>query len=66
MVFYKATENEKIKVEAEKYTNKIESILAKPVRSHDLGFVFNSRYRNGYRLIKYEKYKQMLTITLKL
>jgi len=29
-------------------------------RSHDLGFIFNSSYGNGYRITKNEKYKDVL------
>lgn len=59
---YEGTGNEKIKQEAEKFTHEIESILSKPVKSHDMGFIFNCSYGNGYRLTKNNEYRDVLTI----
>ena len=59
---YEGTGNEKIKKEAGKFTSELKSILNEPVKSHDLGFIFNSSYGNGYRLTKIEEYKKVLQI----
>ena len=57
---YEGTGNEKIKTEAEKFTGEIETILSRPVKSHDLGFIFNCSYGNGYRLTKNKEYTKVL------
>lgn len=57
---YEGTGNEKIKTEAEKFTGEIETILSRPVKSHDLGFIFNCSYGNGYRLKKNREYIKVL------
>lgn len=57
---YEGTENETIKIEAEKFTDEIETILSRPVKSHDLGFIFNCSYGNGYRLKKNREYIKVL------
>ncbi|MBT6765458.1 MAG: glucuronyl hydrolase [Prolixibacteraceae bacterium] len=59
---YEGTGNEKIKTEAEKFTEEIETILTKPVKSHDMGFIFNCSFGNGYRLTGNEAYKKTLLI----
>jgi len=59
---YEGTGNEKIKSEAEKFTDEIVTILAKPVKSHDMGFIFNCSFGNGYRLTGNENYKKTLLI----
>jgi len=59
---YEGTGNEKIKTEAEKFTNEIEVLLSKPVKSHDMGFIFNCSYGNAYRLTGNEDYKKTLLI----
>ncbi|MCM4164587.1 MULTISPECIES: glycoside hydrolase family 88 protein [unclassified Arenibacter] len=59
---YEGTGSEKIKIEAEKFTNEIETILSVPVKSHDLGFIFQCSYGNGYRLTKNGAYKKTLLI----
>lgn len=57
---YEGTGNEKIKTEAIKFTGEIENILYKPVKSHDLGFIFNCSFGKGYRLTGNEAYKKIL------
>ncbi len=57
---YEGTGNEKIKSAAEKFTEEIEMILSAPVKSHDLGFIFNCSYGNGYRLTRNEEYSKVL------
>jgi len=59
---YEGTGNKKVKTAAEKFTEEIETILARPVKSHDMGFIFNCSYGNGYRLTKNEDYKKTLFI----
>jgi unsaturated chondroitin disaccharide hydrolase len=59
---YEGTGNKEIKTAAEKFTEEIETILARPVKSHDMGFIFNCSYGNGYRLTKKETYKKTLLI----
>ena len=59
---YEGTGNEKIKTEAEKFTKEIEILLSKPVKSHDMGFIFHSSFGNGYRLTGNEEYKKTLLI----
>lgn len=57
---YDATEDEKIKVEAEKFTAELGSILKQPLSSYQLGFILNSSYGNGYRLTGNKAYKKVL------
>jgi unsaturated chondroitin disaccharide hydrolase len=57
---YEASGDEAIKKEADLFSKEIEVILTRPVKSHDLGFVFNSSFGNAYRLTKKEKYKEVL------
>ena len=57
---YEGTGNERIRIAAEEFTDEIETILSRPVKSHDLGFIFNSSYGNGYRLTKNKEYVKVL------
>jgi unsaturated chondroitin disaccharide hydrolase len=57
---YDATENEKIRVEAEKFTDELGSILKQPLSTHELGFILNSSFGNGYRLTGNKEYKKVL------
>jgi len=57
---YDATENEKIRVEAEKFTAELGSILKQPLSSYQLGYILNSSYGNGYRLTGNKEYKRVL------
>lgn len=59
---YEGTGNQEIKSEAEKFTNEIAVLLSKPVKSHDMGFIFNSSFGNGYRLTNNEVYRNTLLI----
>ena len=59
---YEGTGNESFRKEAESFTDVIASLLEKPVKSHDLGFIFNCSYGNGYRLTKNAEYQKTLTI----
>lgn len=57
---YDATENEKIRVEAEKFTAELGTILNQPLKTHELGFILNSSFGNGYRLTGNKEYKKVL------
>ncbi|MBI1343309.1 MAG: glucuronyl hydrolase [Terrimonas sp.] len=59
---YEGTGDAKIKKEAEQFTEEIKTILDEPVRSHDMGFIFNSSFGNGYRLTGNQAYKQTCII----
>ncbi len=59
---YEGTGNEKIKKEAEKFTKANLSILDSPVRSHDLGFIFNSSFGNAFRLTENKEYAAVLKV----
>jgi unsaturated chondroitin disaccharide hydrolase len=59
---YEGTGNEKIKTEAEKFTKAIKPILDAKVRSHDLGFIFNSSYGNAFRLTENKEYATVLKV----
>lgn len=59
---FEGTGSERIKIEAEKFTEEIGTILLEPVKSHDLGFIFQCSYGNGYRLTKNEAYKRTLIV----
>jgi len=56
---YQATNNEEMKKEAIKWTEKLEP-LKRFTDHHDLGFMMYCSYGNAYRLTGSEKYKQIL------
>jgi len=56
---YETTKNEKWKLAAEKFQTQFES-HKKYTSNHDLGFVFNSSYGNGYRITKNTDFKEVL------
>lgn len=56
---YEATKDEKWKNGAEQFQRLIESHKA-ITNNHDLGFVFNCSFGNGYRLTKNENFKAVL------
>lgn len=56
---YEATKDQKWKNAAEHFQSLFEA-HKKRTDNHDLGFVFNCSFGNGYRLTKNEKYKQVL------
>ena len=56
---FEATNNIKWKKAAEKFQNKFEEHKYLTT-NHDLGFVFNSSYGNGYRLTGNESFKQTM------
>lgn len=59
---YEGTQNDKVKQEAEKFTKTIKPILNAKVRSHDLGFIFNSSYGNAFRLTENKEYAAILKV----
>ncbi len=56
---YEDTKNVKWKNAAEKFQSKYEE-TKKATRYHDLGFVFNSSYGNGYKLTTNDHFKEVL------
>jgi len=57
---YEASGDEEIKVQAEKFTLPLKEIAFSPAENHDIGFMVNSSYGNGYRLTGNEAYKTVL------
>ncbi len=57
--FYEDTKDKKWKSAAEKFQSKYEN-TKHATRYHDLGFVFNCSYGNGYRLTGNEDFKKIL------
>ncbi len=47
---------------AEKFTTSLEPILDRPVKSHDLGFLFQNSYGHAYRITGEKKYKEKLLL----
>ncbi|MCM4157052.1 glycoside hydrolase family 88 protein [Gramella sp. AN32] len=56
---YENTSNEKWKKAADHFQSKFED-FKNSTRYHDLGFVFNCSYGNGYRITEKEAYKEVL------
>ena len=56
---FELTKNEQFKTDAEYYTGLLESVQYRK-DTHDLGFMLNCSYGNGYRLTKNEAYKSVL------
>ena len=56
---YEVTKDDKWKKAAEKFQSKYEDHKLK-TSYHDLGFVFNCSYGNGYKLTKNEEFKKVL------
>lgn len=59
---YENTNDAKWKNAADDFQSKFED-FKNSTRFHDLGFVFNCSYGNGYRLTKNEEYKKVLVTT---
>lgn len=57
---YEFTGDEKIKEEAEKFTDSLKFLAETPAYDHDLGFLVFCSYGNGYRLTHNPKYKQVI------
>ncbi len=60
---YEYTRDEKIKSEAEKFTESLEFLSEIPAYDHDLGFLVFCSYGNGYRLTKNPEYRQVILDT---
>lgn len=60
---YEATGDERIKVEAEKFTSSLKFLSETPAFDHDLGFLIYCSYGNGYRLTQNPEYKQVILNT---
>jgi rhamnogalacturonyl hydrolase YesR len=56
---YEKTKNEKWRIAAENMQSQFENHKYNKT-NHDLGFIFNSSYGNGYRITKNEEFKQVL------
>lgn len=56
---YEYSNDDKWKIAAEKFQSKFEAHKYK-TNNHDLGFIFNCSYGNGYRLSVNESFKQVL------
>ena len=61
---FETTKNEKWKVAAEKFQTLFEEHKLK-TNNHDLGFVFNCSYGNGYRLTQNEDFKNVMITAAK-
>lgn len=57
---YEASGDEKIRMEAEKYTESLEYLSKRPAFDHDLGFLMFCSYGNGYRLTSNQQYKGVI------
>lgn len=57
---YEYSQDETIKHYAEKFTTPIKIISETPARNHDIGFMVNCSFGNGYRLTESEDYKNTL------
>lgn len=60
---YEATGDERIAVQARRYTEALEQILDKPVFDHDLGFLMFCSYGNAYRLTRDTLYRDVILRT---
>lgn len=60
---YEATQNDTIRVLAEKYTESLELFSRIPVYDHDLGFLVFCSYGNGYRLTHNPVYRDVILAT---
>lgn len=56
---YELTGNEKLKTEAMRFTSFVENAKYR-TNTHDLGFILNCSYGNGYRITANEAYKEVM------
>lgn len=56
---YELTKNEKFKTEAQQYTELLDAAKYRK-DTHDVGFILNCSYGNGYRITGNEAYKEVL------
>ena len=57
---YEATQNDSIRLEAEKFTESLSFLAEIPAYDHDLGFLVFCSYGNGYRLTSNPEYKRVI------
>lgn len=57
---YEYTQDDKIRKEAERFTESLKHILRQPVYDHDLGFLLYCSYGNAYRLTGKEEYREVI------
>lgn len=57
---YEATGDTAVLAEADLFTSSLKKVVDAPVFDHDLGFLINCSYGNGYRLTGREDYKQVI------
>ena len=60
---YEYTGDERIRKEAERYTESLKFLSEIPANDHDLGFLIFCSYGNGYRLTKKPEYKKVILDT---
>lgn len=60
---YEATQNDTIRILAEKYTESLELFSRIPAYDHDLGFLVFCSYGNGYRLTHNPVYRDVILAT---
>ncbi len=60
---YEASGDEKIKAEAEKFTESLEFLSVTPAHDHDLGFLIFNSYGLGYKAKQDPKYKEVILMT---
>ncbi len=56
---YELTKNEKLKIEADHYTRLLEGVQYR-TNTHDLGFLINCSYGNGFRITANKAYKDLM------
>src|SRR5665648_84357 len=59
---YEASGDSSILVNAKKFTQPLQNVISVPVESHDLGFMLNCSFGNGYRLTQDTSYREILVI----
>lgn len=57
---YEYTKDERIRLEAEKYTEALGFLSREPAYDHDLGFIIFCSYGNGYRLTGKPEYREVI------
>ena len=60
---FEATKNEKWKTEADRFSNLLTPLSQMPAIDHDLGFMINNSFGNGYRLTGNPEYKKIILRT---
>lgn len=60
---YEWSGSERVRTEAERYTEALEFLSRMPAYDHDLGFLIFCSYGNGYRLTGDERYREVILRT---